>query len=391
MHAVVILGKITPHHIARLEAAGKEGEVHGHRLSVVEVADSQNDYYWPENAMPMKHVNHFCLFPQCDYWTLSYRRIKIALHEILSRLAPDVIVVNGWGFKDALAGLGWSIRNDVPCVVISENHELKQSRLALRLWLKRLLVTQFQACFVSGTPQIRYLSSMGLPEGRCFVGYSVVDNAWFANRIEQVNRTTARQRPSSILLTSARLIPAKNLLFVLDVLANQATEWTWLIAGYGPLREEINHHIRQLGLVERVRLLGAVDYYQLPEVYAQADAYLQPSLWEPWGLVVNEAMACGLPVVASQNCGCQEDLVRNNINGFIFDPNSSDSLADALTKLTASRARWTEMGQASRQMITKWGLNLCAQNFWRAGETALLNPSKSLQSHIAGTILGRML
>jgi glycosyltransferase involved in cell wall biosynthesis len=114
-----------------------------------------------------------------------------------------------------------------------------------------------------------------------------------------------------------------------------------------------------------------VDYFQLPELYARVDAYLQPSLSEPWGLAVNEAMASGLPVVVSNRCGCHEDLVQEGINGFTFDPSSPRGLVQALQRLWESRERWVEMGQASRAIIAQWGLDLFARNLWRACDIAL--------------------
>jgi len=185
-----------------------------------------------------------------------------------------------------------------------------------------------------------------------------------------------------------RLLPRKNILGVLDVLAHLAKEWTWTIAGDGPQRPEIERRINALGLQDRVRLLGHVDYFQLPPLYAQADAYLQPSLSEPWGLAVNEAMACGLPVVVSDRCGCREDLVQEAVNGFTFDPTEHESLARALERFLACKGRWREMGQASREIIAGWGLDLFAQNFWRACEAAMRPMSESPGAYAISKAMG---
>src|SRR5205814_8959552 len=127
----------------------------------------------------------------------------------------------------------------------------------------------------------------------------------------------------------------------------------------------------------RVPLLGHVDYAALPELYASADVYLQPSLVEPWGLAVNEAMASGLPVLVSDRCGCAEDLVRDGVNGFAFDPRSVGQISRAFERFDAAAARWTEMGAASQAIIANWGLDLFARNLWRAYETARSAPATS--------------
>jgi glycosyltransferase involved in cell wall biosynthesis len=82
-------------------------------------------------------------------------------------------------------------------------------------------------------------------------------------------------------------------------------------------------------------------------------------------------MASGLPVVVSNRCGCREDLVREGVNGYTFDPFSEESLAEVLNRMLARRCDWPEMGRASRDIIASWGLDRFAQNFWRACEAAI--------------------
>ena len=121
---------------------------------------------------------------------------------------------------------------------------------------------------------------------------------------------------------------------------------------------------------DRVRLLGHVDYLDLPSVYASADVFLQPSVSDTWGLAVNEAMACGLPVVVSNRCGCHEDLVETGGNGFTFDPFTTDGLIQALKHMRDVRSAWPSMGAASREIVSRWGLDRFSTNLWRASVTA---------------------
>jgi len=77
-----------------------------------------------------------------------------------------------------------------------------------------------------------------------------------------------------------------------------------------------------------------------------------------------------LPVIVSDRCGCHEDLVAEAVNGFVFDPMSPPSLTNAFDRALACRDRWSQMGEASRQIISRWGLDLFGANFWRACESA---------------------
>ncbi len=92
-----------------------------------------------------------------------------------------------------------------------------------------------------------------------------------------------------------------------------------------------------------------------PIFYALADCFVLPSLWEEWGLVVNEAMACGLPVVVSETVGSAEDLVLPGDNGFHFDPTRPETLAEALALLESDPELRTRMGARSQAMIAEWG------------------------------------
>jgi glycosyltransferase involved in cell wall biosynthesis len=92
-----------------------------------------------------------------------------------------------------------------------------------------------------------------------------------------------------------------------------------------------------------------------PIFYALADAFVLPSIYEEWGLVVNEAMACGVPVLVSNTVGSAEDLVAEGVNGFCFDPRSSDQLAEHLLKLHDDPELRNQMGEASANKIKEWG------------------------------------
>ncbi|HEV2916056.1 MAG TPA: glycosyltransferase [Pyrinomonadaceae bacterium] len=375
MIVVLVHARFAPMHIAGLKAATALGCELNRHLVGVEVAATQNDYKWPRDREPGRDAQLRTLFPDGEYWSLSYKKIRRALHRALNDIAPDVVVLPGWGFKETRAGLGWCIKRGVPRVVISDSQpatSLATSPAARgKLWLKRLMVSNFQAGLAGGQPHARYLCSLGLAPERCFVGCDVVDNDFFARESlrSSINRQVRNRVP--LLLSCLRLMPEKNITGVLEVIARHSG-WNWMIAGDGSERAEIERRIETLGLKDRVRLLGHVEYQDLPRIYSEADAYLQPSLSDTWGLAVNEAMACGLPVIVSNRCGCHEDLVRDGVNGFTFDPSGPESLSAALDRLLARKSDWEEMGQASREIIDAWGPELFAKNFWRACDAALL-------------------
>lgn len=362
MKVVALCGKFTPHHVARFAAARILGHERGHRLIGLAVAGRQSDYRWSVASQQTACDRLLTLFPNDDYWQLSYRQVRTTLNQVLDRLKPDVVILPGWSFKESLAGLRWALRVNAGRVVLSDSQAIDTAPSRTRNLVKSFLVKRFHAALVGGTPHRRYLRELGLRDNDCFVGCDVVDNQFFA--ANTATRSFSHTKPAR-LLSCIRLLPRKNILSVLDALATRP-DWCWTIAGDGPERAAIDERVRKLALSSRVKLLGHVDYYALPSVYANADIYLQPSLVEPWGMAVNEAMAAGLPVLVSDRCGCHEDLVQDDVNGYVFAPTSVAAIGAALDHALAERRRWFAMGGASREIINHWNLHLFAKNLWRA-------------------------
>lgn len=119
---------------------------------------------------------------------------------------------------------------------------------------------------------------------------------------------------------------------------------------------------------------GFKQYSELPAYYGLASVFILPSIKDTWGLVVNEAMAAGLPVLVSNRCGCAPDLVEEGCNGYTFDPYNVDALAGLMRKISADDCDRAAMGQASRDIIARWTPQTFAENLCKAAEAALNAP-----------------
>ena len=140
--------------------------------------------------------------------------------------------------------------------------------------------------------------------------------------------------------------------------------------GDGELKPTLTALRHELGLDKQVIFTGFVQYDRLPPYYALAGALVLASTAEQWGLVVNEAMASGLPVLVSDRCGCVDDLVQDGVNGFRFNPTDLGAIADRLEKVAHS-ATSQQMGQASRTIIAKWTPDRFATALQQAVEAAV--------------------
>jgi glycosyltransferase involved in cell wall biosynthesis len=146
------------------------------------------------------------------------------------------------------------------------------------------------------------------------------------------------------------------------------------LLGDGHLRETLNSQLSTLNLHDHVLLPGFKQYDELPAYYALASAFIHASTVEQWGLVVNEAMASGLPVLVSNRCGCAQDLVQEGVNGFTFDPRDIEQLANLILRVSDLRFPISDFGTASQRIIAAWGPERFANGLRDAVATAQKNP-----------------
>jgi glycosyltransferase involved in cell wall biosynthesis len=143
-----------------------------------------------------------------------------------------------------------------------------------------------------------------------------------------------------------------------------------VLLGDGSLRADLESLIAALDLDRNVRLPGFRQYDELPAYYGLADAFVHASTTEQWGLVVNEAMASGLPVLVSNRCGCVPELVDQGTTGHSFDPNDEAALARCMVEIVREEGRRREMGEKSAARIRGWGPDRFAQGLQAAAEAA---------------------
>ena len=160
-----------------------------------------------------------------------------------------------------------------------------------------------------------------------------------------------------------------------------------MLLGDGPLKSELRSLISKLSLGDYVRLPGFKQIEELPAYYGLAEVFIHASSTEQWGLVVNEAMAAGLPVLVSERCGCAADLVREGTNGFSFDPHDVTQMADLLKRLAdMDPGRRAELGASSETIIGDWG----AERF-AAGMDACVRKAHEVGPHATGVFERQLL
>jgi 1,2-diacylglycerol 3-alpha-glucosyltransferase len=382
----VLFQRFGPYHHARLNAAGRLMTVCG-----VEACGMESTYAWDkvEGAAAFTRVT----LTERETNTREWRQeLRQKMWRALDELKPHVVAVPGWSFIDALSALEWCDANRTPAVVMSESTAWDERRTFWKEWIKTRLVKMNSAGLAGGTPHEKYLVQLGLAPDRVFLGYDVVDNDYFRQQADAARADVEKLRqkfwlPEKYFLASARFIEKKNLFRLLqayahyrELAADKNNLWSFVLLGDGPLKPELKKLISHLKLENHVHLPGFKQYHELPVYFGLAGAFIHASTTEQWGLVVNEAMASGLPVLVSDRCGCAADLVSPGVNGFQFDPNNTDELTQLLLKISVKDFPLADFGAASRQIVSAWGPERFANGLRDAVAVALKDPRPKISA-----------
>lgn len=238
--------------------------------------------------------------------------------------------------------------------------------------LKRWLVRRFDGYVAAGSRQVKYLEHLGAPRERIWVAPDSVDSAFFENeserhraRKEEIRREMGIEGP--VVLYVGRLLDAKGIPDLLEAFRGLIRERkaTLVLVGDGPDRNRYESFCRERGLSD-IRFEGFREQEELPRYYGIADVLAFPTHSDPWGLVLNEAMSAGLPVVCSTAAGASADLVLPGENGFLHEPGDVDALRRHMSAMLADDELRGRMGARSREIVRGFSPEKMAQGFLEA-------------------------
>jgi glycosyltransferase involved in cell wall biosynthesis len=301
------------------------------------------------------------LFPTKDWNQVGRTEVARALWKKLNELRPSLVLVPGIYTLPGLAAALWAKLHGRRTVLMSETTQQDYRRHWWREMPKRLLMGMlFDYGIAGGKPHARYLRELGFPLDRIARFYDVVDNQFFSDAASSAravsNPRNALKLPDNYFLYVGRLSPEKNVAGLVKAFARyqeQGGSWSLVLVGDGPDRAQLEELATAFGVRDTVQFRGFQATRDIVPYYAFAGCFVLPSLREPWGLVVNEAMASRLPVIVSSRCGCAEDLVHPGANGYLFDPASDEDLTGRLSAIGALDAPSLHaMGERSLEIIS---------------------------------------
>ena len=355
-----------PYHLARLRAlAARLGQSSG-QLLAVEVAGQERRYPW-SRASGSETFEWITLFPGRALEAIAPTECVRAMRRVLDRERPDALGIVGYSRPESMAARKWALRRDRPTVLMSESHEIDHPRVWWKEAVKRRRVTRFSSALVGGPRHRDYLVKLGMPPERIAFGYNAVDHDAFARRADAARcssdgRASLPDRP--YFLATNRFVPEKNLVRLVEAFARYRDDatgdqsWDLVLCGDGPAAGEVDRKIQEVGLSGAIHRPGFLQEDAMAPWLAHASAFVHPSLMEPWGLVVNEAAACGLPLLVSDRAGCVETMVPDpsGTTGRRFDPRDDQELSAALAWMAGlPETERAAMGRRAAEVAASWG------------------------------------
>ncbi len=260
-----------------------------------------------------------------------------------------------------ISGVPFSVESDSPLLA-----DLSGIREALKRWVYPIWMRWISFAIPGGTRQAAFFRYYGVPEGKIVISHMTIDT----EKIRQTPSLSKSEFRSAhgiphdqVLFTFVgRLLPQKGIDTLLEAFENIQAECpstALVVVGDGPERDSVERaaakYPGRIWVAGRQPSSGVVSWLRA------GDVFVLPSRDEHWGLVVNEAMTCGLPVVVSDACGCADDLVVTGQNGVVFPVENAAKLAEVIVQLTVNQSQRESMGRESESMIRPWTIDRQAE------------------------------
>ncbi|MBU0529178.1 glycosyltransferase [bacterium] len=338
-------------------------------MEVVFIAEKEKRRDWSIDYNKIKFP--FTLLFKGSIDSINSFAIAKKTWRILETIRPDTSIICDYSNIFGWIALKWAKNNNNTLIFWLDSTYNDKKHYFPKEQLKHYFLNHFDVFLAPGEKTQHYLEYMKVERSKIITtGYSV-NNKFFIGQY-QLNKNKR-----DVLLNELKIKRNQNFIFIgrfatekniftllysfLEVSKNN-NEWGLILLGDGPLKNEINTFISKNNLQDKVILPGFIQQDKIVEYLIASDVFILPSFSEPWGLVVNEAMLCRLPVLVSTKCGCQPELVKEGYNGYSFDPYNKLRLIKIMQGFVNQNFDKKTMGEASFEIIKKHSPNLIAQN-----------------------------
>src|SRR5438128_2253103 len=358
---VVITEIIAPYRIPVFNALAEREEIDLHVMFLAETDVSMRQWRIYSEEIRFSYE----VLPS---WRTRFGKYNILVNQnvasALREAHPNVILCGGYNYLASWQAIRWAKRNHVPFLLWSESTgNDRRAQHALVESLKQIFLRHCDGFVVPGKSAREYVQQMGAADQSVFVAPNAVDISLFGSQ-KSVRSPRLREElglPERYFLYVGRLVKEKGLLDLLVAYESLSTEMRkqvgLVFVGDGPLRADLESLARSI-FPGTIHFVGFVHRNELVNYYTLAECLVFPTHSDTWGMVVNEAMACGLPVICTRIAGCAADLVRSN--GLLVSPSNISELGAAMQEMASDSAWRARMSVESRRLIQNYSPEYCA-------------------------------
>jgi glycosyltransferase involved in cell wall biosynthesis len=373
---VLITEIIAPYRIPVFNALARRSDLDLHVIFLAETDETLRQWHVYKDEIQFSYQ----ILPAFR-WRVGKHNILVnrGLRSALGKQKPQTIICGGYSYAASWEALLWARLHHIEFILWSESTgEDTRERWPLVEWCKTYFLRHCDRFVVPGKASLDYLRLLTSATTEIVTAPNAVDNSWFAVQAGNTRSHAAEFRmkmklPSRFILFVGRLVPEKG---VFDLLAAYAkldsclrSEVALVFAGDGISRAELTRHATQI-TPGAVYFPGFAQREDLAGLYALAEVLVLPTHSDPWGLVVNEAMTCGLPIIVSNVAGCSADLVKDGWNGYVVPFQDSDKLSAAIDSVVRHRELRQQMSARSLERIQDYSPEACADGLAAAANYA---------------------
>lgn len=308
------------------------------------------------------HNYPYKLLFQTTYESVNKFKLTLALINEVRKFQPNIVVVPGYNGIANIILLFYTRLKNIKTITTVDSTKYDHPRWVLKETFKKFILNFSDFFFCYGKRAKEYLNELGVENERIHIRVQathnkIITDCYAKYKESNPHRETVKFKNTFIYV--GRLSEEKNINTLLysfkDCLTNSASAKNWglIIVGDGPTKESHIKLCETLSIKDHVMFIGGLTWSEVVAYYAFADVFVLPSLSEPWGLVVNEAMLCHLPIIASDHVGAVPELITPE-NGFIFEPNSTTELSKILNKFIHKEVDLEVMGNKSAELISTY-------------------------------------
>lgn len=338
---------------ARLNALANELLKNGHSYFVVEISGKGSPYEFAKNNNIPSYWH--LLYPSTAISDINTKELKQTIHHELDEINPDVIIAGAIAFPSGANAVSWAKKNKKKVIIFDDARIEDVQRNFVVNFIKKSIYKCVDAIIYPAEPWLETAYFWGFKKKQVFYGIDVVDNDFWRGY------GNGRTEKGNYIIAVGRMIPKKNFIYLLQEYKSYLDQcentFDLLLIGDGIEKERLKQFVIESRLESKVHFLEFQTQERLRELYHNAACSSSSSEYETWGLVINEAMACGLPIIASIKCGATSTLVKDGFNGYTFDPFEKGALCSKLIAFhNLSDKKKEEMGKHSSSIISEWGL-----------------------------------